>query len=246
LKKEKGMEAIVIAGGRGRRLGALTMHHNKGALRFHGRPAILWVIEALKAARVASIHVVSGHGSESIKHALLVAHDRLAAKINFILGPEETVGMVQRIALAVPSLRDEQGALVMGIDSIISGDAMRSFSEAVEFSLAAKINVIHLLCAADITPAPTHYLVQVINGEVMQHSPQNNADASCVLRSVGIRYFPRGILEKICEDAPEWRGRNISPYISRLLSVGMEARATVLRGRWVHIGYGRDFRSPLP
>jgi len=240
------MVAIVIAGGRGHRLGALTTRYNKGALRFHGRPAIHWVIETLEAAHITHIYVVSGHGSESIKQALSGMHDSSTAKINFIHGPEETIGMVQRIALAVPYLRDQQGAIVTGIDSIISVEAMRSFAEAVELSLASQKNVIHLLCAADVAPAPTHYLVHEINGEVMQHTSHNNADASCILRSVGIRYFPRGVLQRIYEDAVGWRGRNISPYITHLLLNGVEVRASVMHGRWVHIGYVRDFRSPHP
>ncbi|MDQ2104235.1 phosphocholine cytidylyltransferase family protein [Azospirillum isscasi] len=58
------MKAILLAAGRGSRLGAVTDTHPKCYVRLHGRPLVEWQIEALTAAGIGEIAVVRGYLAE--------------------------------------------------------------------------------------------------------------------------------------------------------------------------------------
>ncbi|PJG47202.1 hypothetical protein CAF53_02320 [Sphingobium sp. LB126] len=59
-------KAVILAAGRGRRMGKLTADRPKGALEVGGHALIDWQIEALRAAGVKEIAVVTGHASEAL------------------------------------------------------------------------------------------------------------------------------------------------------------------------------------
>ena len=241
------MDTIIIAGGRGRRLGCLTSRHNKGALRFQGVPVLARLIKSLcQTSYVNRIHVVTGYQPESIEQVLHNIPLQEYKRVNTVRAPSETIGMLQRIAQAMPSAQCEPGALVMGVDSLITAHVMNQFMSRITSRVAQGNNVITLLCATDPEPAPTHYLLSEAEGRVMKHVAPENADASCTLRSIGVRYLPGHILRKIWEDAPQWHGKNISPYITHLMSAGTPVHALATSAPWIHIGYPRDFEKADP
>lgn len=59
-------KAVILAAGRGRRMGKLTADRPKGALEVGGHALIDWQIEALRAAGVKDIAVVTGHGASAL------------------------------------------------------------------------------------------------------------------------------------------------------------------------------------
>lgn len=59
-------KAVILAAGRGRRMGKLTADRPKGALEVGGHALIDWQIEALRAAGVKEIAVVTGHAAEAL------------------------------------------------------------------------------------------------------------------------------------------------------------------------------------
>lgn len=59
-------KAVILAAGRGRRMGKLTSDRPKGALEVGGHALIDWQIEALRAAGVSDIAIVTGHGGEAL------------------------------------------------------------------------------------------------------------------------------------------------------------------------------------
>lgn len=60
-------KAVILAAGRGRRMGKLTADRPKGALEVGGHALIDWQIEALRAAGVKEIAIVTGHGAEALR-----------------------------------------------------------------------------------------------------------------------------------------------------------------------------------
>ncbi len=58
------MKAVLLAAGRGSRLGTVTDAHPKCYVRLHGRPLVEWQIAALKAAGIDEIAVVRGYLAE--------------------------------------------------------------------------------------------------------------------------------------------------------------------------------------
>ena len=59
-------KAVILAAGRGRRMGQLTAHRPKAALSVGGHALLDWQIGALRAAGVENIAVVTGHGAGAL------------------------------------------------------------------------------------------------------------------------------------------------------------------------------------
>ncbi|MEO7467649.1 MAG: phosphocholine cytidylyltransferase family protein [Sphingobium limneticum] len=59
-------KAVILAAGRGRRMAKLTADRPKGALEVAGHALIDWQIEALRAAGVSDIAIVTGHGAAAL------------------------------------------------------------------------------------------------------------------------------------------------------------------------------------
>jgi len=61
------MKAIILAAGRGSRLGSITAEQPKPLTSLAGKPLLEWQIEALRSAGVDAIHLVSGYCSEALE-----------------------------------------------------------------------------------------------------------------------------------------------------------------------------------
>ena len=65
------MNAVILAGGRGRRLGALTEKRQKATLIFNNEPLIIHILSSLLSSkRVERIMVLTGYRSEDIHKVL--------------------------------------------------------------------------------------------------------------------------------------------------------------------------------
>jgi histidinol-phosphate/aromatic aminotransferase/cobyric acid decarboxylase-like protein/GTP:adenosylcobinamide-phosphate guanylyltransferase len=65
--RELNVQAVILAAGLGRRLGALTRHSTKFMVPINGRPLGAYTLEALAAARVSRIVLVVGHGATEVR-----------------------------------------------------------------------------------------------------------------------------------------------------------------------------------
>lgn len=61
------MQAIILAAGRGSRLGSMTENQPKPLAKLAGKPLIEWQLASLAAAGVDSVHVVCGYCSEALQ-----------------------------------------------------------------------------------------------------------------------------------------------------------------------------------
>ncbi len=61
------MKAVILAAGRGSRMGSLTVDRPKCLLPVRGRPLIEWQIEALSASGISEICIVTGYKRESLE-----------------------------------------------------------------------------------------------------------------------------------------------------------------------------------
>lgn len=60
------MKALILAAGRGSRMGALTDSKPKCLVELHNKPLLLYQIEALRAAHISEIGIVVGYQSQAI------------------------------------------------------------------------------------------------------------------------------------------------------------------------------------
>lgn len=64
------MHAVILAAGRGARMGRLTQRRPKALLRLGGRSLLEWQLQALAAAGIDQVSVVGGHAAEALPPAL--------------------------------------------------------------------------------------------------------------------------------------------------------------------------------
>ena len=61
------MKALILAAGRGSRLGAMTDQRPKCLVELDRRPLLQWQVAALKAGRIDDVTVITGYRRESIE-----------------------------------------------------------------------------------------------------------------------------------------------------------------------------------
>jgi choline kinase len=64
------MRAIILAAGRGKRMGGLTDHYPKALLPLHGKPLIEWQMQAIQGAGIDTLAIVKGYKAEVFSYPL--------------------------------------------------------------------------------------------------------------------------------------------------------------------------------
>lgn len=115
------MKAVILAAGRGSRLGSLTDERPKCMVPLLGRPLLDWQLGALASAGVTDVHVVTGYCSEVIQsHAAYpTLHNPRWRDTN----------MVGSLLLAAPILRTEP-VLVCYADIVYSDRVIRAIASS--------------------------------------------------------------------------------------------------------------------
>lgn len=67
------MRALILAAGRGQRLGSWTAALPKGLVTLGGKPLLVWQIEALKEAGCTELAIVTGYQAEKLSFLNLIA-----------------------------------------------------------------------------------------------------------------------------------------------------------------------------
>lgn len=121
-----GVAALVLAGGRGHRMGAARQ---KVALNICGKPIIFWVVEALRQAGVHRIIVLLGHDADAVRSAL----DRQPVEFHVVETPESGTGATVRESVKHLS-RLPETVLVMNGDTplVRSGSLQKLVNEFTE------------------------------------------------------------------------------------------------------------------
>ena len=115
------MRALVLAAGRGSRMGAATVERPKGMLELGGRTLIEWQLTALRATGVAQVAIVSGYGSDLLPQDLPTFHN-----------PEwERTTQVRSLACARDWLARE-ACLVTYADLVYPAQAVRRLVQATD------------------------------------------------------------------------------------------------------------------
>tara|TARA_B100000579_G_scaffold437928_1_gene470015 strand:+ start:2118 stop:2846 length:729 start_codon:yes stop_codon:yes gene_type:complete len=76
------MIGIILAAGRGSRLGKYTTNIPKGLVKIHGQPLIEWQINAFKKAGIKNIHIITGYRKNRFKYNFKYIHNKLWKNTN--------------------------------------------------------------------------------------------------------------------------------------------------------------------
>lgn len=241
------MQAIVLAGGRGKRMGILTQNTQKAALYLGDNPLIIHILNGLlREPSVSNIVILTGYRGEDIRRVINNTHRKLLHDGTLtILDFPQTRGTLSRLIASLPCLKIEQGCYVCGIDSLIPTTAFRRFCSYVDVYK----NDVVLALSPRISIATTHKLACVIKDEIMSYvSLEQSSEASHEAQwctDVGIRYLPHDIMMML-NGRDSTQERYIPSFIQELLSADKTVRGFVFEEDWKHFANINDLYSNPP
>ena len=242
------MRAIVLAGGRGKRMGVLTKNAQKATLYFNDNPLIAHVLNGLlQEPSVSDIVILTGYRGNDIRQLVNKLYRELLDERRLVLFDFPKVkGTLSRLIAGLTNLEMKQGCYVCGIDALVHATVFRRFcsyvnihQEDVVLSLSPRIKI-----------APTHKLAYVSGDTLMRyiiaHGSFNKELRElqwCV--DVGVRYLPVDILGML-------RGKDFSQeryihgFIQQLLQNGRIIKGFIFQEEWKHFATINDLYGAMP
>lgn len=240
------MHAVVLAGGRGRRLGILTQSTQKAVLCFDGNPLIVHILDSLLRERsISVVTVLTGYRGNDVDILLHSRYSELLREQRLrVLHFPSVRGTLSRLVAALPKLDLTQGYCVCGIDSLVSEPVFHRFCELVERRTDDAI----LSFSPRIGIAVTHTLACLEGDRVLSYLPfeQIKTGVDCVwCTDVGIRYFsPQHMLD--LQQFGFSEEKYIPDYVQQLLQEGRMVRGFVFEEDWKHFATLEDFYGSKP
>lgn len=226
--------AVILAAGRGTRMGALTAQRPKPLLSVGGRPLIEHILLGFRAAGIERAVVVTGYRGEQIEAALGDgAHLGMAIAY---ARQEEANGTARALLQVQPHLRDETFALSWGdvvVDSSFYREMVGAFAATFEVQLA--VNEVD-----DPWRGAAVYVGADWRVTRLEEKPPRGT-ASTRWNNAGIFTFRPSIFRYAAGLAASARGEYELPQaIARMIEDGCEVRAVPIRGFWADVGTPED------
>jgi len=239
-------QAVLLAAGRGTRLGALTESFPKAMLEVGGAPILHRIIQALARAGVREVFVVTGHAAEALE---LGTGDgsRWAVSIRY-LRQETLDGTASALLLARPSLGPEPFFCGWGDIVVEAANYARVLGAAEAAGGALAVNLVDdpYLGAA----------VYVDGDGYVSRIVEKPAKGSSTTRwnNAGLAVLPAGIWPFIDSLRPSSRGEYELPQaVAAFVAAGGRLRAVEVEGPWFDVGTPesleaarRHFDAPAP
>jgi D,D-heptose 1,7-bisphosphate phosphatase len=225
-------QAVVLVGGRGTRLGSLTVATPKPLLEVGGRPFLAWLLRELCRYGVEQVLLLAGFGAERVREAVPELGTWLPRALDLQVSEEpEPAGTGGALHHARAHL-DERFLLLNG-DSIFDANLARLLADAA----ADPPDVVGRLLLRPAPDASRAGVVRLAGDRVLaflERPTESGATAAAIMHA-GIAVLSRGIVGRL---AP-----NCSLERDVLPKLGAEGwlRGTVGEGFFIDIGVPADF-----
>jgi glucose-1-phosphate thymidylyltransferase len=222
------LKGIVLSGGKGSRLRPFTYTGAKQLVPVANKPVLFYAIEALVQAGVRDIGVIVGDTGEQVREALGDG-SRFEARISYIQ-QEAPLGIAHAVKIARPFLQDSPFVVFLG-DNFLRG-GIRPFVQSFrETGPAGQIL---------LTPVtnPQEFGVALLGSDgrpvrLIEKPPEPPTD----LAIVGIYMFSSLFFDAVESVVPSARGElEITDTIQKLIDLGADVRAEVVRESWIDTG----------
>lgn len=188
------MKALILAGGRGKRLGKLTEEMNKCLMEVGGRPLLSYSLDcASKIPQISEIVIVVGYQAEKIINNF---GDHYRGKpIKYIFQKEQN-GLVHAIEQAREILDNEDFLLMLG-------DELMTNARHLEMVRAFEVEEVFALCGVLLVEnrnliKKTYAVLQDNQGKIVRliEKPQNPPNnimgiGHCLFRNGILSYIPK-------------------------------------------------------
>lgn len=226
------MKGIILAGGSGRRLEALTRITNKHLLPVYDKPMIYYAVEQFAAASLDGIMIVAGgnHAGEFLR--LLGNGSSFGLRHLDYAYQEGTGGIAQALGLAEYYADGEPIAVMLG-DNIFEYSVAPIIERFQERPYGA-----HL--ALTEVENPGEYGVAVMEGERIVHIVEKPKDPPSRLIVTGLYCYDARVFEFVRDLVPSARGElELTDVNNRYVELG-DVRYERLPGYWADCGESVD------
>ncbi len=230
------MKGIILAAGRGSRLGSLTDDRPKCLVELAGRSLLDWQRAALEAGGLDDIAVVRGYRGEAFA----------ATGLRTIDNPRwAETNMVRSLLCAQDLLRTET-CLVSYADIVYHPDIIRALTETPSAIAVAYDKWWSLLWARRFSDPLSDAETFRLDGSRLKSIGQRAASVDEIEgQYMGLlRFTPRGwaAVERIVDamDAEDVDRLDMTSLLQRLLMDGVDITAVPIEGRWCEVDSGTD------
>ena len=230
------MKALILAGGRGKRLEVCSAGCNKCMMEFAGRPLIEWSLENCVGTSPEEIVVVVGHLAEQIINHYGNAYRGI--RIRYAIQREQR-GLVHAIETAAPFLGSSDFMLLLADEILLDPNHLamvERFRQGDVFALCG------LTVAPDSVAVRKTYAVFEDEGGRILRLVEKPRRAINQYQGTGNCIFSSGILEYI-EYTPISQARNekeLPDLIQCAIDDGHIVRSFLVGGRYININTVED------
>ena len=234
-------KAVLLAAGRGTRLGAITANYPKPLLDVGGRPIIAHILDGLVAAGIEQVAIVTGHFAELLE-AEVGNGEHAGIAIRYVR-QERIEGTARALALARDFCGDDQFFFGWG-DIVVRPENYRRVLSAARFA----DHVLAVNRVDDPAPGAAVYVDDpgsLDRGEparikrIVEKPPTGTSTTSW--NHAGFGVLAPAIWPAIDALEPSERGEYELPQaIAALVAGGAEVRAVPIAGPWFDVGTPDD------
>lgn len=232
------MKALMLAGGRGKRLNELSADQNKCMIKVKGRPAIEYNLDYAKNAGVDEVVIVVGYRAEDIINYLGNRFHDLT--IHYVIQKEQ-MGLVHAIECARDAIGQSDFMLMLG-DEIMLNPRHQAMIKEYKQSGAFAVCGILAVENRDLIKK-TYNLIQDSNNRIFRliEKPRNPLNefmgtGDCVFNNKLFNYI---------EYTPIHHERNekeLPDLIQCAIDDGMDVRSFIICDRYVNINTKEDIQ----
>jgi NDP-sugar pyrophosphorylase family protein len=233
--------AVLLAAGRGKRLGALTDDTPKPILDIAGAPLISHIVDVLGGAGLTHFIVVTGYRSEQIEGwAKTYRHENPGIQITTVRQPE--LNGTGGAMLAAKAHLSDQDRFVFGW-----GDILMDRANYPRFIHHARVDEYDLMLAVNRVKDPFRgaavYLTPHMMVERLDEKPAPGT-AKTEWNNAGLFASSRILFEYLERLKPSVRGELELPgAITQMIGEGRVVRAVDMRGFWSDVGTPEDLEA---
>jgi UDP-N-acetylglucosamine diphosphorylase / glucose-1-phosphate thymidylyltransferase / UDP-N-acetylgalactosamine diphosphorylase / glucosamine-1-phosphate N-acetyltransferase / galactosamine-1-phosphate N-acetyltransferase len=233
--------AVLLAAGRGKRLGALTEQTPKVLLDIAGAPLISHIVDVLAGAEMTNFVVVTGYLSEQVEEwAKTYRRENPGTKITTVMQPELNGTGGAMLAARAQLARDER--FVFGW-----GDILMDRANYPRFIHHARNDDYDLLLAVNRVKDPFRGAAVYLNAQmIVERLDEKPAPgtAKTEWNNAGLFACGQTIFDYLARLKPSMRRElEVPGAIAQMIADGRVVRAIDMRGFWSDVGTPEDVEA---
>ncbi|MCF6263207.1 MAG: phosphocholine cytidylyltransferase family protein [Xanthomonadales bacterium] len=235
-------DAIILAAGRGSRLGELSASSPKCLTVIAGKSILEWSALSLKQAGIENIHIVSGYQTEKVRA------EAAALNINEVNNPDwQSTDMVYSLMLAVKHLKLEKFVVVYGDILFHPQHVINLIKSTNDIAMSYDCDWLNLWKLRFEQPMADAETFKIKNGKLCEIGMKPNALAEIQGQFMGLMLFRAEGVIKIKQLVEQIGKLNKKIQLTQLLQQLIQKKQPIeiiaVQGRWCEIDTETDLHA---